>query len=209
MKPTRFRKAFVGLLLLSSAACASGPQPVVAQSGAARQDSARLIPAGYGTLREDEFTVSLRSGSLLIKVTPLAEEVIRTAAPDTYDRLHKMAASRQAEAERKAGPAAHLQLFKVSFFSYEQDVEYQPENLQITHQGRQLRAAAILPLRPTFGRQRLAQQASEDAIYVFNLKVDYLLPMTVRYNQDQGDQWTSIVQKLEVERAKIAARSRS
>jgi hypothetical protein len=145
---------------------------------------------------------------VLIKVTPLAEDVIRTAAPDTYDRLHKMAASRQAEAARRTSQAPNLQLFKVSFFSYEPDVEYQPESLQLMHQGRQLRAAAILPLRPTFGRQRLAQQTSEDAIYVFSMSFDYLLPITVRYNQDQSDQWSAIVQKLEIERAKIAARSK-
>jgi hypothetical protein len=173
----------------------------------AQQDSARLVPAGFGTLREDDFTVALRSGALLIKVTPLNEAVIRMAAPDTYTRLHRMAESRRAEAERGAGAAAALELFKVTFFSYEPDVEYQPESLQITHQGRQLRPAAIIPITSGFGRQRLRQQDNQTAVYAFVLDMDFTLPLTVRYNLDQNDAWTSIVQKLDVERAKILARA--
>ena len=39
-----------------------------------------LVPAGYGTLAQDEFTLTLQSGPLQAKVTPLAESVIRLAA---------------------------------------------------------------------------------------------------------------------------------
>ena len=46
-----------------------------------------LVPAGYGTLIQDHFTLTLESGPLRVKVTPLAESVIRLAAPDTYERL--------------------------------------------------------------------------------------------------------------------------
>ncbi len=200
------RMALMVVLGPGSVACASTPQPANAQSA----DSAnKLMPAGLGTLREDEFTISLRSGSLLIKVTPLNEAVIRTAAPDTYDRLRKMAESRRAEAERRAGAAPALELFKVSFFSYDPDVEYQPEGLQITHQGRQLRGAAILPLTTAFGRQRLKQQETQSAIYAFATAIDYQLPITARYDMDQSDAWSGIIQKLEVERAKILARVKS
>jgi hypothetical protein len=181
-------------------------QAAVAQGGAKQDSAAKLVPAGYGTLHEDEFTVALRSGPLLIKVTPLSEAVIRAAAPDTYNRLHRMAESRQAEAVRNARTTAGVELFKVTFYSYEPDVEYQPQDLQITHQGRQLRAAAILPLTPGFGRQRLAQQANQMAIYVFAAPFDYLLPITVRYNLDPSDAWGAVVPRLEVERAKILAR---
>jgi hypothetical protein len=196
--------ALMAVLLPGSIACASTPQPADAQAGA--DSTAKLMPAGYGTLREDEFTISLRSGPLLIKVTPLNEAVIRTAAPDTYDRLHKMADSRRAEAERRAGAAPTLELFKVSFFSYDPDVEYQPEGVQITHQGRQLRAAALLPLTTAFGRQRLKQQETQTALYAFATAIDYQLPITVRYNMDESDAWGGIIPKLEIERAKILAR---
>jgi hypothetical protein len=198
------------LAILFLTACASRPTSVTAQGGAgapANQEKPQ-IPAGFGTLKQDEFTVQLRSGPLLIKVTPLNENVIRTAAPDTYQRLHNIAESRRAEAARVAGAAGDLELFQVSFFSYEPDVVFQPENLQITHQGRQMRAAAIVALTPGWGRQRLAQQEDQRAIYAFTGKFDYNQNIAVRYGVDQfPDAWSAIVSKLENERVKILARA--
>jgi len=180
-----------------------------AQSGVPSQDQQKAtVPAGFGTLKQDVFTIQLRSGSaLLIKVTPLNENVIRTAAPDTYQRLHNIAESRRAEAGRIAGASGDLELFQVSFFSYEPDVVFQPENLQITHQGRQMRPAAIVALTPGWGRQRLAQQEDQRAIYAFTGKFDYNQGLTVRYGLEQSDAWSDIISKLETERAKITARA--
>lgn len=189
------------------AGCASAPADAGAQAqptgGAAQQPS--LIPAGLGTLRQDEVTVQIRSGALLIKATPLDEGVIRLLAPDTYDRLHALADSRRAEAARQAN-AETPELFLVSFFSYQPDVAFQPEDLQITYQGRIMRAAAILPVTGGFGRQRLAQQESQSAIYAFDERIDYAQPFVVRYGFDQSDEWLRILPKLEVERAKVRAR---
>ena len=201
--------ACAALVILSLTACASRPSNVAGQGssgGSANQEKAQL-PPGFGTLKQDEFTVQLRSGPLLIKVTPLNENVIRTAAPDTYQRLHNIAESRRPEAARAAGAAGDLELFQVSFFSYDPDVVFQPENLQITHQGRQMRAAAIVALTPGWGRQRLAQQEDQRAIYGFPGKFDYNQGMTVRYGADQSDAWTGIIPKLETERVKIIARA--
>jgi hypothetical protein len=192
--------------IAAAAGCASAPAEAGAQTqptGAAQQPS--LIPAGLGTLRQDEVTVQIRSGALLIKATPLDEGVIRLLAPDTYDRLHALADSRRAEAARQANAEAP-ELFLVSFFSYQPDVAFQPEDLQVTYQGRILRAAAILPVTGGFGRQRLAQQESQSAIYAFDERIDYAQPFVVRYGFDQSDEWLRILPKLEVERAKVRAR---
>lgn len=193
----------------AAAGCASAPSeagaPAQPTGGAAQQQQQPLIPAGLGTLRQDEVTVQIRSGALLIKATPLDEGVIRLLAPDTYDRLHALADSRRAEAAREArAEAPHL--FLVSFFSYQPDVAFQPEDLQITYQGRIMRAAAILPVTGGFGRQRLAQQESQSAIYAFDERIDYAQPFVVRYGFDQSDEWLRILPKLEVERAKVRAR---
>ena len=193
--------------IAAAAGCASAPAEAGAQTqptgGAAQQPS--LIPAGLGTLRQDEVTVQIRSGALLIKATPLDEGVIRLLAPDTYDRLHALADSRRAEAARQANAQAP-ELFLVSFFSYQPDVAFQPEDLQVTYQGRILRAAAILPVTGGFGRQRLAQQESQSAIYAFDERIDYAQPFVVRYGFDQSDEWLRILPKLEIERAKVRAR---
>ncbi len=201
------------VMVVLLAGCATGSVPPAQdasprEGGEAMQEKRAetdLVAPGYGTLRQDAFTVSLRSGALLIKATPLDEGVIRLLAPDTYDRLHALADSRRAEAAREArAEAPHL--FLVSFFSYQPDVAFQPEDLQITYQGRIMRAAAILPVTGGFGRQRLAQQESQSAIYAFDERIDYAQPFVVRYGFDQSDEWLRILPKLEVERAKVRAR---
>jgi hypothetical protein len=61
----------------------------------------------------------------------------------------------------------------------------------------------------TRGRQRLAQQEDQRAVYAFSGRFDYNQGITVRYGLDQSDAWNSIVQKLETERVKIVARATS
>jgi hypothetical protein len=201
--------------VVCTAACGSaGPsirtQPDTSPTSAhAAADTARKaatqVPAGLGTLRQDEITVQLRTGSLLVKVTPLDETVIRLAAPDTYSRLSALVENRILDARRMAG-SQDVSMYYVSFFSYSPDVPFQPQDLQLSYQGRILNAAAILPVSSGWGKQQLAQQESQSAIYVFSAMVDPTQPLTVRYGQQQSDDWTSIIRKLEVERAKVLSR---
>jgi len=165
-----------------------------------------LIPAGYGTLKQDEFTMSFRSGPLLIKVTPLTENVIRTAAPDTYNRLHALANSRREEALNAGGPSA-TELFLVSFFSYQPDVTFTPENLQLVNQGRQLRPVTVIPISSGWSRQRMQQQETQSALYVFESPIDYQQTITAAYGMDQNNAWSGIIPRLQVERSRILARS--
>ncbi|HSH44880.1 MAG TPA: hypothetical protein VK966_03435, partial [Longimicrobiales bacterium] len=75
------------------------PGPVAETEPVSGDSVSGLPPAGYGSLRQDEFSVELVATPLHVKVTPLAEEVIRLAAPDTYGRLHALAISRRPQAE--------------------------------------------------------------------------------------------------------------
>lgn len=163
-------------------------------------------PGAYrGTLRQDEFTVPLRDGPLQIKVTPLAEEVITLAAPDTYDRLSALLESRRAEASRRTGLDAPT-LFLVSLFSHEPDTRFQAEDLHLIHQGRLLRPRAILPLTPGWsGAQRLGRQATESAIYVFDPEIDLDQPLVVRYGRSESDAWARIILRLRAERARAGS----
>ncbi|HEY8469826.1 MAG TPA: hypothetical protein VIL18_09290 [Longimicrobiales bacterium] len=203
-----------GLIVLLVAGCAAsgappGDDPAPA-GGVGEVQSGRegigLVPPGHGTLRQDEFTISLRSGALLVKVTPLAEAVIRLAAPDTYNRLHALAESRRAEAA-SAAMADGPELYLVSFFSYEPDVVFQPEDLQLVQQGRLFRARAVLPVTPGWGKQRLQQQETQSALYVFEPGIDYALPLVVRYGVAESDDWSRIIPVLEEEHAKVRARA--
>jgi len=190
-----------------AAACASSGPPAAAQEPSSSADKAAgLPPAGFGTLKQDAFTVSLRSGALLVKVTPLDEGVIRLAAPDTYTRLHALAESRRLEAARRV-PGGDAQLFLVSFFSYDPDVPFQPEDLQLVAQGRTARPAAILPMTAGWGKQRLAQQETQAAVYVFEGPIEYGQPIIVRNGMDQSSAWNDVVPVLENERAKVLSRA--
>jgi hypothetical protein len=117
--------------------------------------------------------------------------------------------NRHAEAAAAVAPTRTPQLMFVTFFSYEADVEYQPEDLQLSNQGRQMRAVKILPITSGFGRQRLAQQSQQAALYVFDEDIDYNQSLVVRYGTTDADAWARIIPKLEVERAKVRAKAGS
>lgn len=193
--------------MAAALACGAPPVPGTAGPAAAQQTGATdLIPAGLGTLKIDDATISLRSGPLLVKVTPLAEQVIRLLAPDSYERLHNIAEPRRdgAAAATHGQPA---EMFLVSFFSYQADVEFQPEDLQASHRGRLMRPATILPVTPGWGRQRLAQQTQQVAVYVFEGPIDYEQPVRMQYGATNSDMWSRIIPVLEVERTRVRAKA--
>ena len=194
-------------VLLMLGACASGagapPTPALPVAVSAAQEP--LVPPGHGTLKQDEVTVSLRSGALLLKVTPLSETIIRLTAPDTYARLHGLAESRReaAAAETFGTP----ELFLVSFFSYQPDVAFQPQDLQLVRQGRLLRPLTIVPVTNGWGRPMLQQQESQSAVYAFEGPIDYDQPFTVRYDLVETDGWSALIPKLREERNRVESRA--
>ncbi len=194
-----------------TAACASGgtTPPVAAQT--TRVDTTRTlapakdtVPIGFGSLKQDELTVAIRTGALLLKVTPLNESVIRLFAPDTYRRLHALAASRREEASRGFGTR---ELFLISFYSYQPDVTFQPEDVQLMYEGRTLRPEAIVGLTPGWGKQRMQQQESESAVYAFDGPIDYEQDITVRYGMEESTAWHALVTRMQTERAKVKSRT--
>jgi len=164
------------------------------------------LPAGLGSLHQDEFTLSLRDGDLLLKVTPLEESVIRLAAPDTYERLRATAESRIEQA-RDAVYSGEPELMLVSFFSYSPDTDYRPDDLYLMYQGRQLRPVAVLPVTSGWGRGRLQQREIQNAVYVFEPEIDYSHPMSVRYGALESQNWSSVVPALDRERARVRGRT--
>ena len=190
---------------------ATGLAPDSGELGRDRSDPAgsadASIPAGYGSLRQDELSMEIVDMDLHMKVTPLTEDVIRLAAPDTYERLHALSRSRSAEAEG-ATEEEGAALFLVSFFSREPNVEYNPEELVLAHRGRALRPVTILPLTTGWGRQLLQPQQTQSAIYVFEPAFDYELPITLRYRLRQSDGWhRQVLPRLEQERARVLSRA--
>jgi hypothetical protein len=169
-----------------------------------------LVPPGYGSLRQDDFSVELTDAGVQLKITPLTEEIIRLASPDTYERLYALSRSRREAVDRLLEDGSPGEMFLVSFFSRDPNVEYRPEELQIIHRGRTVRPAGIIPLTTGWGRHLLQPQQTQSAIYVFSPAFDYALPITVRYGLRQSDEWhRSVLPRLDEERTRVLSRAQA
>jgi hypothetical protein len=198
----------LGVLILQGCAGGSpsterGPAP---EPATATADSTSLaVPAGLGTLLQDQITLQLQSGALLIKLTPLAEEVIRLTAPDTYGRLRGLAEAHGPRASRTA-MGSDPTLFLVSLFSYEPDVTYEPEDLLLVNRGLRLRPQGIAPISPSWGTQRLGQQEARMAVYAFDGQIEWEADLVVEYQQLRNELWLDqSAPVLVAERVKVGA----
>lgn len=170
-----------------------------------------LPPAGFGTLSQDDITipVDVPEGNLFIKVTPLTEWVIRMTAPDTYRRLngYKVARGEQIrdQARRNGERGWPLVLF-VSFYTRAVESTYEPYDLQIRAQNVVFRPFYIIAVTPDFNRERLRQQESQVALYLFEGDIDLNLPMEVEYDGRRSGRWSGIRSVLDREISKVMSR---
>ena len=202
-------RTLIGAILVVVSGCAgagggAGIGQALALAG--REGEADLIPSGYGTLAQAEFTLELVSGALQIQVTPLAESVIRLAAPDTYQRLAGLSASAGASLRSRTGEETPL--FLVSMFSRAPTTTYEPENLHIVNGGLRYRPTAIRAITPGWGGQRLRQEETQIAVYAFDVGIDLEIALAVEYEGTSDTSWDSILHELELERARVRARGR-
>ena len=168
-----------------------------------------LGPVGYGTLSQDDITVLLQDGNVRIKVVPLAEWAIRLTAPDTYRRLNGYKVARDKEILDRASRAGErgwpLVLF-VTYFSQAVEETFEPYDLQIRNKGFLFRPLDILPVTPDFTRERLRQQETQIALYIFPPDIDLDLPTTVAYGDARSARWDGIRSILDSELAQANSR---
>ena len=200
MNPTGLRRRFAvcACIGLSLGACTLAPTP---RTGAGAGRVGALPPPGYGTLRQEDVSISLMSGDLQLMVTPLHESVTRVTAPDTERRLAGMA-----EAHRASGGEGTV-LFLVSFFSEQPDVRFVPEEVQLISRGIRLRPGTMTPVTPTWGQQRVRQRQTEMAVYSFVGEVDLESDVILSYGLEQTRVWSTILPRIQAERARARARA--
>lgn len=166
------------------------------------------IPTGFGTLRQDQVALSLRSSDLLIQVTPLDPSVIRVLATDTWERLRDLREGRAGRLQVLSG-RSDPSLFLVSLFSYEQDVSFEPEDLNLINRGLRFRPLGIAPVTPGWGLQRLTQEVTQMAIYAFEPSLDLEQEIQVEYLDARSGGWNRILRDIQAERGRVLARARS
>ncbi len=155
-----------------------------------------------GSLRQRQISVRLTSGALQIEVTPLAGWVLEAVAPDTRDRLHRIAEAHGPRLARRAGVAEPV-LFLVSLSSRQPGTEFEPEDLHMVSRGLRARPLAIRAITPGWGSRRLSQQATETALYAYGDDVDLTRELTVVYGGVEDSSWSARVSAIEAERARI------
>jgi hypothetical protein len=171
--------------------------------------SAASIPAGFGSLRQDDIAIRLEPHGLIVRAIPLDERIIRLLTADSYRALRDLQESNRRtidEIARRSGGRAP-DLWYVSFYGREDNARFTPMDLVITSGGQDFRPVDVIPLSTGFGEQRLRQRETQSAVYVYPDGVDVDHPLTVTFQGLQSVIWEQLLQRIERERALVRARA--
>lgn len=222
MTGTRWRAyvrspALVLASLLSLIGCAPPASPRATVAGrpapelaAARDSAARLVPPGFGSLRQEDVALRVSQLGLQVRAIPLDETVTRVLSPDSYQALRDLVASQREgirEVQRRTGLPT-VSLWYVSFFGVEQgETRFSPLEFLISNVGRDFRPVEVIPLSPGFGAQRLRQREVQHGLYVFDGQVDVNQPLVITYESARNSDWPIVLQRIERERSLVRSRA--
>ncbi|MCZ8203301.1 hypothetical protein [Gemmatimonas sp.] len=211
-RPALALLACVALSACASAGPAAAQVPPAGQAGVSGDTlDPNWVPAGYGTLRQDDIALkSSPANGLQIRAIPLDERFIRLLSPDSYRSLRELQASKAqallAVKERNRLPS--YSIWYVSFFALEQgETRFSPQEFIISNTGRDFRPLDIVPLTPGFGEYRLKQREVQSALLVFDGQIDLNQPVTAQLESVPSvTDWNTILQRVERERALVRSR---
>jgi hypothetical protein len=171
--------------------------------------SAIGVPAGYGSLRQDDIAIRLEPEGMIVRAIPLNENIIRLLTPDSYRALRDLQESnrRAIEAITRRSGNRPPDLWYVSFYGLEDNARFTPMDLTITSGGQDFRPIDVIPLSTGFGEQRLKQRETQSAVYVYPGDIDVDHPLTVTFQGLQSSVWELLLQRIERERALVRARA--
>jgi hypothetical protein len=95
----------------------------------------------------------------------------------------------------------------VSFYTIAVESTYEPYDLQIRAQNLVFRPFDIIPVTPDFNRERLRQQESQVALYLFDGNIDLDLPLEIEYSGRRSGRWIGIRSALDRELSKVMSRA--
>jgi hypothetical protein len=204
--------AFMALGALT--ACLGGgsnPAVVTTTPSAASRDSSRLlVPAGYGSLKQEDIAIRVARGGLQVQAIPLDETIIRVLSPDSYRALREQLTSRQSAIDslaRRTGTGG-FSVWMVRFHGLEQgETPFSPMEFIVTSVGRDFRPIDVFQITPGFGQQRLRQREVQQALYLFDPQVNVNQPLTVQYESTRNSEWSLILSRIERERVLVRSRA--
>ena len=179
-------------------------------SAASRDSSRLLVPAGYGSLKQDDIAIRVGRGGLQVQAIPLDETIIRVLSPDSYRALREQLSSRRTAIDslgRRMG-LGEFSVWMVRFHGLVQgETPFSPMEFIVTSVGRDFRPIDVLPITPGFGQQRLRQREVQTALYLFDPQVDVNQPLTVQYETTRNSDWPLILARIERERVLVRSRA--
>jgi hypothetical protein len=95
----------------------------------------------------------------------------------------------------------------VTYYTIAVESTYEPHDLQIKAANVVYRPFDIIPVTPDFNRERMRQQESQIALYLFDGDIDLDLPIDVEYNRVISGRWSGIRTLLDRELAKVMSRA--
>lgn len=199
--------------LASAIACTSGPQSAMVSttpSAVSRDSSRLLVPAGYGSLKQEDIAIRVARGGLQVQAIPLDETIIRVLSPDSYRALREQLASRTPSLDslaRRTGLGG-FSVWLVRFHGLEQgETPFSPMEFIVTSVGQDFRPIEVMPVTPGFGQQRLRQREVQQALYAFDPQVNVNQPLTVQYETSRNSEWPLILSRIERERVLVRSRA--
>jgi hypothetical protein len=207
--------AAVAIWLSGALACAaatgtssSSASPIAANPQADTAGLA-LLPPGYGSLRQDDLSLHIDAGTVLVRALPLDEALIRLLTPDSYRALHdlKEGSRSQIDAIARRYGGRPVSVWLISFYGVEPNARFTPGDLIVTSGGRDFRPYDILSLTVGFGENRLRQRETQSALYVYDGDVQVNQPVSIAYQGAIDASWDQTLQTIERERAMVRARA--
>jgi hypothetical protein len=187
-----------------------GPGPLTTPGAA--PDTAGLIPAGLGNLRQDDIAIHLTADGVAVRAFPLDDDFIRTLTVDSHRALLAIRDSRRAivDSIRMRTGQSSVDLWFFTFNALQQgESRFSPRDVRITSQARDYHPIDIVPLTPGFSNERLTQRQQASALYVFDQALDPNQLLTLAFGAQTGGDWRSVLRRVESERARIRSRTGS
>lgn len=168
--------------------------------------AAEELPAGQGTLRQDEIAIRLRRGEVELFVVPLDEAVTRTAAPDTWGRLSALATTHRSWFRERTGSDAPYPLFLVALYSEAEPATFEGGEITLVSGGIRQRPLGIRGLTPGWDQQRLQPGEAQMAVFAFPPQVTLEADLEVEYREVRSREWLQILSRVSAEQRRIRGR---
>ncbi len=217
MSPRRMRALAITIGLVCTPACvppgstASSTNSAAPIASVPQADTAGLsmLPPGYGSLRQDDISLHIDAGTVLVRALPIDESLIRLLTPDSYRALHdlKEGSRTQLDAIARRYGGRPVSVWLVSFYGVEPNARFTPGDLIVNSGGRDFRPYDILSLTVGFGENRLRQRETQSALYVYDGDVQVNQPLSISYTGYTDASWDQTLETIERERTMVRARS--